>query len=281
MPTADQPTPRPKGPFSLDGRVCVVTGALGLIGRELCAGLLEAGARVVMADLDGDACRRRAEELAWQVHGGAYGFAVDVTAPDSVARLRDQVNGQAGRLDVLVNSAAINDVFDEGESAERSRFESYPLELWQRQLSVNLTGTFLPCQILGREMARHGSGSIINIASTYGLVAPDQRLYRRPDGSQRFWKSPAYPAAKGGVLAFSRFLATYWAERGVRVNTLCPGGVEDGQEEHFVEAYRARTPMGRMARAADYRGAAVFLASDASRYMTGAALVVDGGWTAW
>jgi NAD(P)-dependent dehydrogenase (short-subunit alcohol dehydrogenase family) len=281
MPAAEETRPRLQGPFSLDGRVCVVTGALGLIGREISEGLLEAGARVVMADLDGVACRRRAEELAWRVHGGAYGFAVDVTAPESIAHLRDSVIGQAGRLDVLVNSAAINDVFAEGRAAEQSRFESYPLELWQRALSVNLTGTFLPCQILGQEMARHGSGSIINIASTYGLVGPDQRIYRRPDGSQHFWKSPAYPAAKGGVLAFTRFLAAYWADRGVRVNALCPGGVEDGQEPHFVAQYSARTPLGRMARAAEYRGAVVFLASDASSYMTGASLVVDGGWTTW
>ena len=281
MAAAEDPRPRTPGPFSLEGRVCVVTGALGLIGREICAGLMEAGARVVLADLDGDACRRRAEEMAGQAPGGVHGFGADVTSPESLGRLRDQVLGQAGRVDALINSAAVNDVFDEGTAAERSRFESYPLEMWQRSLNVNLTGTFLPCQILGREMARQGSGSIINIASTYGLVAPDQRIYRRPDGSQRFWKSPAYPAAKGGVLAFSRFLAAYWAGSGVRVNTLCPGGVEDGQEEHFIAAYRSRTPLGRMARAADYRGAVVFLASDASSYMTGAELVVDGGWTAW
>jgi NAD(P)-dependent dehydrogenase (short-subunit alcohol dehydrogenase family) len=280
MPRAE--VARPVGPpFSLEGRVCVVTGALGLIGREICEGLLEAGARVVMADLDGDACRRRAEELAWRYHRGASGQAADVTDPASLQRLRDFTLAQGDRLDVLVNSAAVNDAFDEGSDPERLRFESYPLAWWQRSLEVNLTGTFLPCQILGSEMARRGGGSIINIASTYGLVGPDQRIYRRPDGSQRFWKSAAYPTSKGGVLAFSRFLATYWAEQKVRVNVLCPGGVEAGQEEHFVRSYSARTPLGRMARAAEYRGPVVFLASDASSYMTGADLVVDGGWTAW
>jgi NAD(P)-dependent dehydrogenase (short-subunit alcohol dehydrogenase family) len=270
-------------PFSLEGRLCVVTGALGLIGRELCEGLLEAGAQVVVADLDGAACRRRAEELTWRLGRSAFGHEVDVTDPASVAQLRDAVlaGPGGGRVDVLVNSAAINDVFDEGKSEEQSRFESYPLALWQRSLAVNLTGTFLTCQIIGAEMARHGGGSIINIASTYGLVAPDQRIYQRPDGSQRFWKSAAYPATKGGVISFSRFLATYWAPQGVRVNVLSPGGVEAGQEEHFVAAYGARTPLGRMARAGEYRAPVVFLASQASSYMTGANLVVDGGWTAW
>ncbi|HTS82305.1 MAG TPA: SDR family oxidoreductase [Myxococcaceae bacterium] len=262
----------------LAGKVAVVTGALGLLGREHCRALADAGARVVLTDLDGTACARVAAESGH----GAVGIGADITSEASVKRLRDQVLALGGRIDVLVNNAAINDKFeDPAKAAEQSRFEAYPVELFRQSLEVNVTGTFLCAQVLGAEMARAGQGSIINVSSTYGLVAPDQALYRKPDGTQAFWKTAAYPTTKGAVLAFTRFLAAYWGPAGVRVNALCPGGVEAGQESWFVEAYARRTPLGRMARPDDYRGAVVFLASDASRYMTGAALVVDGGFTAW
>jgi NAD(P)-dependent dehydrogenase (short-subunit alcohol dehydrogenase family) len=263
----------------LGGKVALVTGALGLLGKEHCLALASHGAQVVACDLDGERCAGFARELPG---GLALGLGLDITDPGSLQRVRDAVLSRCGRLDVLVNNAAIDDKFESpAAAAEQSRFESYPLELWKRSLEVNVTGTFLACQILGTPMAERGAGSIVNVASTYGLVAPDQSLYRRPDGTQRFFKSPAYPAGKGAVLQLTRFLAAYWGHRGVRVNALCPGGVENGQDPHFQESYTKRTPLGRMARPDDYRGALVFLASDSSSYMTGASLVVDGGWTAW
>jgi NAD(P)-dependent dehydrogenase (short-subunit alcohol dehydrogenase family) len=266
--------------FSLRGRTAVVTGAAGLLGREHCLALGEAGASVVVTDLDGDVCSALARELGSQ-DVAAIGVPADVTDPRTLEGLRDEALRRFGSIDVLVNNAAIDDKVALDAGAEASRFETYPLEKWRRSLDVNVTGTFLCCQVLGAEMARRGRGSIINVASTYGVVGPDQGLYRGPDGAQRFFKSAAYPTSKGAVISFSRFLATYWAKAGVRVNVLSPGGVEAGQDAHFVESYGRRTPLGRMAHKSEYRGAVVFLASDASSYMTGSNLVVDGGWTAW
>lgn len=264
--------------FSLEGKTAVVTGALGLIGRKHCEALAAFGANVVVADLNAD----QSAAFAAALDTPSIGLALDVTSAESVAMLRDAALTRFGHLDVLVNNAAINDMFESPTmAAEQSRFENYPLAMWQKSLDANVTGVFLCSQIIGAPMARQGSGSIINVASTYGVVAPDQSLYKTPDGRQPFYKSPAYPTTKGAVIAFTRFLAAYWGQAGVRVNTLSPGGVENNQQEYFVDNYSARTMLGRMAAPTDYQGALVFLASDASAYMTGANLIVDGGWTAW
>ena len=268
--------------FSLTDKVAVVTGSLGLIGRQHCYALAEAGAHVVVTDINRDACVEFANELNLNTGATTLAVPADITDRSSLMQLRNSVIDFFGYLDILVNNAAINDKFESPESAaEQSKFESYPLELWQRSFDVNVTGMFLCSQVLGSVMAERGTGSIINVASTYGLVAPDQSLYLRPDGTQPFFKSPSYPATKGAVISFTKYLAAYWGNKGIRVNALCPGGVFAGQEEYFVKNYSKRTPLGRMAEPTDYKGALVFLASDASEYMTGANLVVDGGWTAW
>ena len=264
--------------FSLEGKIALVTGAVGLIGKEHCRALSEAGARVIAGDVS-DAV----EELAAEVGSDSVeGYFLDVTSPESVTKVRDYILSKYGKLDVLVNNAAINDMFENPASAlEQSKFENYPLEMWKKSLEVNVTGTFLCSQILGAEMAKKGKGSIINVASTYGITAPNQSIYINEKGEQTFYKSAAYPATKGAVISFTRFLAAYWGNKGVRVNTLSPGGVENNQQDFFIKNYSELTPLGRMAKADDYKGALVFLASDASSYMTGANLVVDGGWTTW
>lgn len=268
--------------FSLTGKTAIVTGGLGLIGKNHCHALAGVGANVVVTDLNETECKAFAEELNAEHEVACAGFGCDISDKVSVDGLKDRILERFGTVDVLVNNAAINDMFENPVAAVgQSRFENYPLELFQRSLDVNVTGMFLCSQVLGSVMAQQNSGSIINIASTYGMVAPDQSLYRQADGTQTFYKSAAYPVTKGAVISFTRFLAAYWGHCNVRVNTLSPGGVENRQDGYFIENYAKRTPLGRMAAPDDYQGALVFLASDASRYMTGANLVIDGGWTAW
>lgn len=263
--------------FSLSGKTAIVTGALGLIGKKHCEALAAAGANVVVADVN----EARSAEFAATLGANHLGLGVDVTSEASLKAARDKIIARYQTIDVLVNNAAINDMFENPAMAkDLSAFENYPLDAFQRSLDVNVTGVFLCSQVFGTVMAEYGSGSIINVASTYGMVGPDQSIYRNECGEQTFYKSAAYPVTKGAVINFTRFLAAYWGNKGVRVNTLSPGGVENSQNEFFVNNYSAKTLLGRMANATDYQGAIVFLASDASAYMTGANLVVDGGWTA-
>ncbi|MFI5148271.1 MAG: SDR family oxidoreductase [Bacteroidia bacterium] len=263
--------------FSLKNKTAIVTGACGLIGKKHCEALAEAGANVVLVDMNENKCREQAEILG-KHH---LGIEADVTRPESLQGARDKILGKYGQIDILVNNAAINDMFENPLLAgKQSMFEHYPLEMWDRSWQVNVTGVFLCSQVFGTPMSERGSGSIINIASTYGMVGPDQNIYKDKEGKHSFYKSPSYPATKGAVINFTRFLAAYWGNKGVRVNTLSPGGVENSQDDFFVQNYISKTLLGRMAKPGDYKGALVFLASEASAYMTGANLVVDGGWTA-
>ncbi len=260
--------------FSLKDKVAIVTGASGLIGKKHCEALDMAGATVVACDLNID-------DDYWSMQKKHAFLSFDVTKKDQVISGKEKILDKYGKIDILVNNAAINDMFENPSmAAEQSKFENYPIEMWQKSLDVNVTGVFICSQVFGTVMAERGTGSIINVASTYGMVGPDQSIYKNPQGRQIFFKSASYPTTKGAILNFTRFLAAYWGPCGVRVNSLSPGGVENGQEDWFVRNYSAKTCLGRMAGSDDYQGALIFLSSDASSYMTGANLVVDGGWTA-
>jgi len=273
--------------FSLADRVAIVTGGTGLLGVEFCRTLAEAGARVVIADLNADAVSQLATSM---IQSGYHvmGIATDITQPESVSNLLDETLSGFGRLDILVNSAALDPKFDPPsldkmakQGAVSGAFEDYPLDTWKAALEVNLTGMFLCCQAAVKPMLAHGKkGSIINICSTYGLVGPDQRIYQR-DGRQTSYKPVYYSVTKAGVLGLTRYLSAYYAGTEIRVNALTPGGVYNSHDKTFLNAYSARTIMGRMANKDEMNGALLFLASDASSYMTGSNLVVDGGWTAW
>src|SRR5262249_44220411 len=266
----------------VSGRVVIVTGAAGLLGHEYGRALAAAGASVVLADIDEAAVAATADRLR-DAPGKAIGAGVDVTNESSVAQLIRTALDAFGRIDGLVNNAALNPAVSRSQAAEFDMpFEEYSLDLWNRTLAVNLTGMFLCARAVAPTMLARGQGVIVNISSTYGLVGPDQRLYE-PDtpGGRRGFKPIAYSVTKSGVLGFTRYLAAYWAGTGIRVNTLTPGGVHHDQPDEFVRRYSARTMLARMADPHEYSAALLFLLSDASSYMTGSNLVLDGGWTAW
>jgi NAD(P)-dependent dehydrogenase (short-subunit alcohol dehydrogenase family) len=270
--------------FRLDGRVALVTGGAGLLGRRYCEALLEAGGRVVIGDLAGPRAEALAAELSAEA---ALGVALDVADEVSVQAVVDAAVARFGRLDILVNNAALT----VRGGSERLRpedyfapFERYPRAVWDQALSVNLTGMMLCAQAAGRQMLAQGGGVVVNISSTYGVVAPDQRLYegvKSPYAETGFNTPVSYAVTKTAVLGLTRYLATYWGRDNIRVNALTPHGVWDNHDDSFVRNFVYRSPLGRMARNDEYRGALLFLVSDASSYMTGANLIVDGGWSAW
>ena len=256
--------------FSLDGRAAVVTGGVGQLGAEIARGLVARGAKVGIFDVreGGD-------------HGSIRYFHVDVTDRAAIEAATDELADAWGAPHVLVNAAAIDSPPD-APAAEVGPFEEYPVESFEQVMDVNVKGTFLACQVIGARMAAARRGSIVNVSSIYGMLSPVQDVYefRRRDG-ETFFKPVAYSASKSALYNLTRYLATYWARDGVRVNTLTLAGVWNDQPQEFLDAYTARMPLGRLANVEEVVGPVVFLASDASSYVTGANLVADGGWSAW
>lgn len=261
----------PPLPWSLEGRVAVVTGAAGFLGRQHCDALAEIGATVILVDRDQRALDDLSEELRSRWGAAAMALAVDITDKTSVHAAVDQVLGAFGRIDVLVNNAQLQ------LPTSWVPFEDLPIDDWRRILDVNLTGTFLCSQAVGRVMRAARQGSIINFGSIYGMIGPDFRVY---DGTP-FTTAAVYSASKAGIYGFTRYLATYYGPYNVRANAVTPGGIFNGHTDPFHSAYNERVPMRRMGRPDELRGVMQFLASDASSYVTGQNIPVDGGRTAW
>ncbi len=266
--------------FDLTGKTAVVTGAVGILGREFCKGLADCGANVAVVDLDLNVAQTFAEELAERSAVQAVGVSCDVSDPEAVAAMTETVVQTLGNVHILVNNAGSKS----GDlGAFYASFEDYTLAQWREVMAVNIDGMFLVAQALGRHMLVHGQGgSVVQTSSIYGLMAPDPRIYEGSEYLGYTISSPAvYSASKAAVVGLTKHLAAYWGDKGIRVNALAPGGVESGQNEMFQARYAARIPLGRMAERSEMVGTVLYLASDASRYVTGQVIAVDGGLSAW
>lgn len=269
--------------FDLSGRVAVITGGAGMLGIKHAEAIASAQGCPVLVDLARSKPEQAAGRIAEDYGVQCIGIEADITDPHSVEEMRRIVLDEFRRVDILINNAANNPKVESNEAVSWSRLENFPLEIWEQDLQVGLTGAFLCSRSIGQEMAKRGKGVIVNIASDLALISPDQRLYRK-DGiseDQQPVKPITYSVVKTGLIGLTRYLATYWAKAGVRVNAISPGGVFNGQPEPFLERLHQVIPLGRMANVDEYKGAILFLCSDASSYMTGTNLIVDGGRTCW
>ena len=265
--------------FSLANKVVVVTGGAGLLGQVFCQALVDVGAHVAIVDLDLESAETVAKRINKSDAQRVIAVGSDITSPESVTQMVANVVKQLGRIDVLVNNAA-----SKGSSLDAffESFEDYSLKTWREVMSVNIDGLFLVAQAVGKQMKKQGGGSIIQTSSIYGVVAPDQRIYEGSEYNGRPINTPAvYSASKSAVNGLTNYLATYWASSKIRVNSLTPGGIASGQNSEFNKKYSNRVPLGRMGEATELVGALIYLASDASSYVTGQNLIVDGGLSAW
>lgn len=261
--------------FSLDNRVAIVTGGAGQLGREYCKVLASAGAKVAVFDIEGES------NISALLNENIQFFKVDVTKKDSIEKALEQVINLWDIPTILINNAAIDSPPDSAYELNLP-FEEFPEELFDSIMEVNVKGTFLCCQVIGKAMLKKKKGSIINISSIYGILSPNHDIYEYKNKEGKKWFKPAvYSVSKSAVVNLTRYLATYWAKSGIRVNTVSPAGIFNNQDEKFLEEYCKRIPIGRMAYPHELGGTILYLASDASSYVTGANIIVDGGWSVW
>ena len=266
--------------FDIKNRNIVITGSSGLLGSQYANTLSAAGANVILVDLDSAKNKKLENSLIKKYGTRARSYTTDISNIQEVKKLAKNVSSDFKKIDGLINNAAYTSKGAKAESAKPyGSFENFPIKIWQKSIDINLTGVFFCSQVFGKIMVKQGKGVIVNIASTYGLVGADQRIY----GKSGLNLPISYAATKGAVINLTKYLAAYWSGKNIRVNTLSPGGVRDitYQDKKFIKKYSEKTILGRMARKDEYNGAMLFLISDASSYMTGANLIVDGGWTAW
>ncbi|MFA5920947.1 MAG: SDR family oxidoreductase [Methylococcaceae bacterium] len=269
--------------FRLDGRVAIITGGAGLLGRQHAAAIAESGGIPVLWDVNQVAAESAAEMIRSQYNTKCIGQKVDITELTDVQQTFTNLLEQCGAAHILINNAANDPKVEASQKPSWSRLENFPLDVWNKDIAVGLTGAFLCSRVVGTYLAEQKRGVILNIASDLGVIAPDQRIYRQ-DGvleEEQPVKPVTYSVVKHGIIGLTKYLATYWAGRNVRVNALSPGGIYNKQDEIFVQRLTNLVPLGRMATVDEYKAAILFLVSDASSYMTGTNIVIDGGRTCW
>ena len=269
--------------FNIKNKVAIVTGGVGLLGEKHAEAIAEMGGIPILLDIDGEKGEATAEKISKIYSISCSYYNCDISNEDVIVNVKDDIIKTHGKIDILINNAAIDPKVKTDNSNETSRLEKFSLEQWNLELSVGLTGAYLCSKIFGSEMAQNGGSVIVNISSDLGLIAPDQRLYAKEgiDKDKQNTKPVTYSVIKTGLIGLTRYLSTYWTEQNVRCNAICPGGVENGQPENFLTKVKFRIPMGRLAKSYEYQGSLIWMLSDASSYLNGAIIPVDGGRTAW
>jgi NAD(P)-dependent dehydrogenase (short-subunit alcohol dehydrogenase family) len=272
-----------KNNFSLKEKIVVITGGGGLLGEKHAEAIAEIGGIPILFDIDYDSAKAKAEEINIHYSIGCRAYKGSVSEETDVKNMVNDLLNEFGHIDVLINNAALNPKMESGSDIEFTRFENYSLDTWNKEIAVGLTGAFICSKIIGPIMAKQEKGVIINISSDLGIIAPDQRIYKHEsfDETKQPVKPVSYSVIKHGMIGLTKYLATYWAHKGVRSNALCPGGIEQDQNADFIQKLTNLIPLGRMAKPDEYKSAIQFLCSDASSYMNGSVLTMDGGRTCW
>ena len=272
-----------KQSFDLTGKVAVITGGAGLLGEKHAEAIAEFSGIPILLDIDEKAGTIKASRISHEYQAESEFMLCDITDESQISRVRDSLLSKFGHIDILINNAAIDPKIKEDSKINLSRLENFPIDQWNLELSVGLTGSMLCSKIFGYEMSKNGYGVILNISSDLGIIAPDQRIYKKEDLSEHEQpvKPVTYSVIKHGLIGLTKYLATYWADKGVRCNALCPGGIYNNQPDEFVKKISNLIPLERMAHEDEYKASVVFMVSEASSYMNGSVVSMDGGRSAW